>query len=218
MNGMPSELRARLAADYHPARPLPSPWMRALWLLPFAALALVAAPAVFAVRRDLDGVGWFGLWGASLMQVALGLALAAAALRDAVPGRGWSRASLALWLTLPFAIVVVVTLSSFEAGHIALRQRWWTIGAMCLAGSFASSLPLVALASVLAARAFLTRPAVTGALLGLGAGLMADAGWRLFCHFSEPAHVLSAHMGAVLMSMLIGSWLASAICRAQRKS
>jgi hypothetical protein len=111
-----------------------------------------------------------------------------------------------------------VTLSSWQAGHIALRQGWWRIGAMCLAGSLASSLPLVALGSVLAARAFPTRPAVTGALLGLGAGLIADAGWRLFCHFSEPAHVLSAHMGAVLMSMLIGSWLAGAICRVQRKS
>lgn len=48
---------------------------------------------------------------------------------------------------------------------------------------------------VLAARAYPTRPVVAGALLGLGAGLMANAGWRLFCHFSEPAHVLSAHVG-----------------------
>ncbi|HUQ88064.1 MAG TPA: NrsF family protein, partial [Vicinamibacterales bacterium] len=57
----------------------------------------------------------------------------------------------------------------------------------------------------LAARAYPTRPAIAGALLGLGAGLMADAGWRIFCHFSEPAHVLSAHLAAVLMSTLIGS-------------
>jgi len=48
---------------------------------------------------------------------------------------------------------------------------------------------------VLAARAYPTRPVVAGALLGVGAGLMANAGWRLFRHFSEPAHVLSAHVG-----------------------
>ena len=43
-------------------------------------------------------------------------------------------------------------------------------------------------------------------------------GWRLFCHFSEPAHVRSAHVGAVLVAMLVGSVLASAICLAQRRS
>jgi hypothetical protein len=61
------------------------------------------------------------------------------------------------------------------------------------------------LASILAARAYPTRPAVAGAMLGLGAGLMADAGWRIFCHFSEPAHVLSAHLAAVIMSTIIGA-------------
>ena len=34
---------------------------------------------------------------------------------------------------------------------------------------------------------------------------MADAGWRIFCHFSEPAHVLSAHLAAVIMSTMIGA-------------
>jgi hypothetical protein len=71
-----------------------------------------------------------------------------------------------------------------------------------------SALPAVALASILAARAYPLRPAVAGALLGLGAGLMADAGWRLFCHFSEPAHVLSAHLGGVLLSMCLGAVMA----------
>ena len=42
-------------------------------------------------------------------------------------------------------------------------------------------------------RAFPLRPRIAGALYGLGAGLMADAGWRLFCHFSNPAHVFGAH-------------------------
>jgi hypothetical protein len=37
---------------------------------------------------------------------------------------------------------------------------------------------------------------------------MADAGWRIFCHFSEPAHVLSAHLAAVIMSTIIGAMAA----------
>ena len=48
------------------------------------------------------------------------------------------------------------------------------------------------------------RPATTGAMLGAGAGLMADAGWRMFCHFTEPSHVLSAHLGGVFASVVIG--------------
>lgn len=45
---------------------------------------------------------------------------------------------------------------------------------------------------------------IAGAVLGLGAGLMADAGWRLFCHFSEPGHVLPAHLGGVVLAMVAG--------------
>ncbi len=78
---------------------------------------------------------------------------------------------------------------------------------MCLAGSLATALPGAVMAAVLAARAYPTRPALTGLLGGLGAGLMADAGWRLFCHFSEPAHVLSAHLGGVLAAGLCGALL-----------
>ena len=89
-----------------------------------------------------------------------------------------------------------------------LRAQWWLVGRHLLRGSAATALPVVALASVLAARAYPTRPAVAGALLGLGAGLMADAGWRIFCHFSEPAHVLSAHLAAVVMSTMIGALVA----------
>jgi hypothetical protein len=79
---------------------------------------------------------------------------------------------------------------------------------VCFSGSAATALPVVALAGVLAARAYPVRPALAGALIGLGAGLMADAGWRIFCHFSEPSHVLSAHLAAVAMSTAIGSLVA----------
>lgn len=218
MTTMPQELRARLQGDYQPVTPLPSPAVRTLWLLPVALLALLAAPLVFNVRADADRIGWLGVWGASSVQVLIGLALVAAALREAVPGRGWSRAAIATWLLVPLAVVLLVTWNSWEASQVVLRRGWWIVGLACFGGSLASGLPVVALANVLAARAYPTRPATTGALLGLGAGVIADAGWRTFCHFSEPAHVLSAHVGAVLVSMVLGSWLATVICRAQRRS
>jgi hypothetical protein len=96
---------------------------------------------------------------------------------------------------------------------MALDRGWWGVGLLCLSGSAATALPIVALANVLAARAYPTRPLLIGVLSGLGAGLMADAGWRIFCHFSEPAHVLAAHLGGVVVSALAGAALAVTLRR-----
>ncbi len=205
MNSMPAELRDRLAADYQPVRALGPPWARALWILPLTAMTLLAAPTVFDVRSDAARLGWTGVWGFSLLQCAIGFVVIAAALRESVPGRGWSRGAVTLWLSLPMLAVVVVTLVSWQVSPVVLRGAWWVVLGMCFSGSAATALPVVALGSVLAARAYPTRPALAGALIGLGAGLMADAGWRTFCHFSEPAHVLSAHLAAVVMSAVIGA-------------
>jgi hypothetical protein len=205
MTGMPAELRERLASDFQPVRALRSPWMRTLAVMPVAIVALVAASAVFNVRSDAANLGWSGVWGLSLLQFALGLSVVAAALRESVPGRGWSGAVIAVWLAMPVVAVIAVTLFSWQASQVLLRREWWLVAGVCFAGSAATALPVVALSSILASRAYPTRPAIAGALLGAGAGLIADAGWRVFCHFSEPSHVLSAHLAAVVMSAAIGS-------------
>ena len=70
----------------------------------------------------------------------------------------------------------------------------------------------------LAARALPTRPALAGALYGLGAGLMADAGVRLFCWVSAPAHVLVAHGGAILCLAAAGALAATVIERMKERS
>jgi hypothetical protein len=205
---IPVELRARIRADYSAVRPLPSPFTRALWCVPFAALALLAAPTYFNVRSDAGQLGWFGTWGASLAQVALGIALIAAALRESVPGRSWPTGAIGLWIVTPIMLAIAVTLASWVASPVSLPRAWWMVWVLCLSGSAVTALPLVALASVLVARAYPTRPGVAGFLLGLGAGVIADAGWRMFCHFSEPAHVLSAHLGGVAVAAVSGWWLA----------
>jgi len=70
----------------------------------------------------------------------------------------------------------------------------------------------------LAARAFPLRPRLAGALYGIGAGLMADAGWRLFCHFSGPAHVLGAHTLGVIVTGLLGTVWATRLFRSRHHS
>jgi hypothetical protein len=49
---------------------------------------------------------------------------------------------------------------------------------------------------------------VAGALYGLGCGLIADAGLRLYCDYSAPLHVVLAHGGAVAGAMMAGSLVA----------
>jgi hypothetical protein len=205
---IPAELRARVAADYSPARPLPSPLMRALLVAPFAILALIAAPVFFNVRSDAGRLGLTITWGASLFQTALGFIVISAALHESVPGRAWSPVALAAWIVSPFVLLIAVALASWQVSQIPLQRGWWVVGLVCVSGSAATALPIVAVANVLAARAYPTRPAIAGLLLGVGAGLMADAGWRLFCHFGEPSHVLSAHLGGVVIAALAGSALA----------
>jgi len=201
------ELRARVAADYTVVRPLPSPAVRALAVTPFAILALLAAPTYFNVRADATALGWFFTWGASLVQVAAGFALITAALRESVPGRSWTPAQLAMWIIAPLLLVIAVTFASASVSALPLGQGWWIVGLVCLGGSAAMALPIVALANVLAMRAYPTRPVIAGLLAGLGAGLMADAGWRIFCHYGEPAHVLSAHLGGVIIAAAAGAAL-----------
>ena len=208
MSVMPADLRDRLQTDYQPVRVLRSPLARAMRIVPIALVALFAAPIYFSVRPDAPRLGFTGVWGLSLLQSVLGLAVLVAALRESVPGRSWSRGAITLWLAIPIGSVIGVTLFSWNVSPVVLRSEWWYVGVICFAGSASTALPVVALSAILASRAYPTRPAIAGLLLGLGAGLIADAGWRIFCHFSEPAHVLSAHLAAVIASAIVGSVLA----------
>src|SRR3712207_3424739 len=103
---MPSQLRARLAADYAAVQPLRSPAMRALWVAPFAAIALLAAPTFFSVRSDSSALGWALSWGASLAQAGLGFAMIIAALRESVPGRALPLTTLVALILVPIALVI----------------------------------------------------------------------------------------------------------------
>lgn len=222
---MPDALRSAIAADLAPVRPLAPPLQRALAVVPFALLLLFAAPVVFDFR-DLTPLGWLWSWGASIAQVIVGVAAVALALREAVPGREWSGSALAGVIAAVAILFLVVTVGSWSANPVALapprlgsalsQWYWWQVGAMCAVGSAASALPAVVLSAVLVVRAFPLRPARTGALAGLGGGLLADAGWRLFCHYSEPAHVVVAHLGGVLIAVIVGAMLTSWLVRRHR--
>jgi hypothetical protein len=212
---VPPQLRAAIAHDMAPVRPLPRPALRAAWVAPLGVLLLGAAAAFFGVRPDAARLGFWLTWGASAAEMTLGLALVAAALREAVPGTTLSHRALGYAVAGALGSVVIVTLITWRTSglyHI-MRGREWFIWRICFGATLASAIPPLAVSAWLVARAYPLRPAVAGLLYGLGAGLMADAGWRIFCHFSDPSHVFGAHIAAVVVSGLVGSLVAERVSK-----
>jgi len=201
----PGDLRERVARDLRPVKPLRSPSVRALILAPLAAAIVFAVPAMHFFRSDMAALGVLRGWGFSYAQAVAGVVIVALALRESIPGRALSRAVLA-WtiaagLALP-AIVLVMTSSTFDLGPAPGHALTEGIG--CFRASAGAALPALLFAALLVARAFPLRPGIAGALYGLGCGLIADAGLRLFCEYTAPPHVAFAHGGAILGAMFVG--------------
>jgi hypothetical protein len=160
-------------------------------------------------RDDMRAIGFVRAWGFSAGQAIAGLVIVAAALRESIPGRGLSRPALAWTIGGGLAIPLVLlfcTAASFDVGSPAGEAL--AEGASCFRISALAAVPALLVAALLAARAFPVRPAVAGTLYGLGCGLVADAGLRLFCNYSAPLHVLLAHGGAVVTVTLAGAVMA----------
>jgi len=212
------ELRDRIARDLKPARPLPPPSRRALVLLPVAVAIVVGVPLVNAFRGDMAVIGFLRAWGFSIGQAAAGLTIIAVALRESIPGRSLPRVALAGVLLAGIAIpagVLLLTASRFDIGPSAGVA--FPEGLACFRVSALAALPSLGLAGLLAARALPLRPVAAGSLYGLGSGLTADAGLRLYCDYTTPGHILFSHIGAVAAMLVVGAALAWGIERVRRR-
>jgi hypothetical protein len=215
----PAALRSAIDRDLVAVTPLAAPAMRTVLLVPFAILLLVAAVQIFDLRRDAAALGFVLTWGASVVEMCLGLTLSLAALREAVPGLTLSKRLAGSAIGVTIVMLFAVTWLTWMASptRIAPGNVVWLWEA-CVGGTFIAALPPLALSAWLVARAFAVRPALAGALYGLGAGLMSDAGWRLFCHFSDPGHVVSAHVLGVALACVMGIAVARITNHARRRS
>lgn len=208
----PLDLRAAIARDLKPTRPLLPPATRALVLAPIALATMIAVPGLYFFRSDFAQLGLLRSWGLSIGESIAGLVMISLALRESIPGRSLSSGSLAAafagGLALPFAIAWV-TSGNFSIG----AASDWNDGIACFRTSSSAAVPAMIAVAVLVARAFPLRPGVAGALYGLGCGLIADAGLRLYCEFTLPAHLIGAHGGAVLAATGAGSIVARILRR-----
>jgi hypothetical protein len=135
----------------------------------------------------------------------LGMRLVALALRESVPGRALARGAIGAALGLAFGSVVVVTVVTWAVSPIRITtESVGYVSVFCFGHTLLGAVPVIVLVGILIARAYPVRPHVAGALSGAAAGVMSDAGWRLFCHYSDPLHVLPTHLGAVLAATLLG--------------
>ena len=213
---VPPALRDFVKRDLRPTRPLMSPFVRALVLTPLAFAIVLGVPQMHFFRSDMAAIGFLKAWGFSFGQALAGLVIVAAALRESIPGRSLSRAAIAGTIAAGLAVpsaLFVLTASTFDTGPApgaALQE-----GAVCFRVSALSAVPALIGAAFLVWRALAMRPAVAGALYGLGCGLVADAGLRLYCEYTVPQHVLVAHGGAILGAMLLGGCVAVIIARRQ---
>ena len=200
--------------DLRPTRPLRPPVVRALVLIPIAVAIVLAVPGLHFFRSDMAAIGFVKAWGFSFGQALAGLLIVGVALRESIPGRGLTRgaigATIAVGLAIPF-VLLVVTASAFDVGPAPGHALEDGIG--CFRVSAISSIPALIAAAFLAARALPMRPGLAGALYGLGCGLIADAGLRLFCEYTAPELVLFGHGGAILGAMAVGAVVAKTVSR-----
>ena len=206
----PDRLREQVLADLRPIAPIGSPWRRAATLAPLGAMASIIAATYWGPRPELAGVAFYAVWGASTIQWAAGLWLLSLAFREAVPGRALDRRAVtgALALTA-VALVGGLVVKHALVGTVVPTGReslFWTI---CVEGPLLLSAPLLVLASVFVARAFPVRPAIAGALAGLAAAVLTDAGWHIGCFVSAPGHVIGAHWLAVAAMAGLGAAVAT---------
>lgn len=205
--GPPPDLLARVAGDLRPvpaAAPLAT---RVLWWTPVGLVLFLGVPLYFGLRVDANVLGPWITWGASACQVALGIWMVWAGGRESAPGRRlpWRLSSAALILAA--SVIVFLTAVTFAVSPTVppAALTYWRAGAFCFRGSLVVGAPLLFLAGWLLGRSLPGQPWVAGALFGGGAGLTADAGWRLVCPVSDPWHVLVGHGSAVVVLTIVGS-------------
>lgn len=206
---LPEELRQAIASDIEPVRPLSPPWKRMLWAVPIAAILFVLPLLYFGVRPDLTHLGPLLSWVPVGVQLMLGLALLAMALREAIPGLGVPRNLVAGLALLALGMHVAVNLLiwlRYPMGYDNFLPTWWN----CFQYEFLLGVPFLVVINWLAATALPVRPRTIGLLSGIGAGILADASWRMVCPVSAPSHVFSAHGGPIIILGTLGfllGWL-----------
>jgi hypothetical protein len=207
----PPDLKARLmAAAAREAATPPGTWGRRI------ALTIAGGAAWLTVMLMVKGVrpDWTelpaGPWSLTVAALVLSATVATAiALRRgrAMVGTGVGAVSPVVWgLLLTMAVLVSVVDPRGPSTEHAVEGDRVASAAHCIGMTAVVALPLVALGLRLFRGLTLSRPAITGACLGLAAATWAHAVVRMHCPIGGPDHALLGHLLPALPLMALAAW------------
>ena len=171
---MPAALREAVSRDLGPVRPLHPPWRRTALVAGVAAavIATVMLAPGHSLRQDLASLPLWLSWGASLLELAAGIAVIGLALREAVPGGAAPRGAVRTVALAAFALQLIIGVATWLYGPgTPPGPGWLTAGAGCLSHDAAMILPGFAVTLWLVFRALPLRAPAAGLLGGCGAAL-----------------------------------------------
>ncbi|MBP7677248.1 MAG: DUF1109 family protein [Thermoanaerobaculia bacterium] len=202
---LPPALRAAVASDLRPVRPLASPARRALALLAWAPLAAAFVLALRGLRPDAAELGLLLTWGVVLAEVSAGAGLVALALAEAVPARGPGRPAALLALGGAAALFVALAAATRRASRgMEVDDPLVSFGPACAGMQGLIGLTAFAVAALLVLRAAPMRARLAGLLAGAGTGFLAEGVYHLDCPITHLSHVLVWHGSAILLLALLG--------------
>ena len=200
---LPDALRRLVGEEPGPVAPLASPVVRALPAAGWGAVALFVVVALVGLRGDAPRLGPLLTWGPAAVQAVLGFVLVVLALAAAVPGRGAGRGPAALAAAASVAALVAeAVLASRVSGTTPVANPWIDHGPACFALTLLFGASALLVVGLLIARASPLRAGTPALLGGAGCGVLAEGIWRLHCPLADPRHVLTWHLGAVVVLAL----------------
>ncbi len=215
-----AELRSRLGddvtssplrGDLKPVRPYSPGRSMTFFLALFVPLAALILWRVFGWRPDHGALGSPWMWGLSAVELTAALVLLSRVLREAIPARSSSLALLTFAAAGTAVLHVAVNLATFNRSQVyPVAGHEWTIGLQCFAFEVALGIPCVLFVLWLGRRGLTSRPRRLGVIGGIGAGLAADAVWRLVCPYSDPVHAFGSHSSGIAavagLGLLLAGW------------
>ena len=205
-----AELQARLPGDLRPVRPFAPRRRMVIFMVLFVPLTALVLWRVFGWRSDQGALGSPWMWGLSILELAAALWLLVRVVREVTPGRRSSLALLGFGVAGTAVIHVAVILATFAQSQVYPDEGYeWLLGLYCFAFEVAIGIPCVLFALWLGRRGLTSSPRRLGILGGVGAGLAADAIWRLVCPYSALDHAFGSHSAGILALVAFGLFVAA---------
>lgn len=201
-----ADLKAKIGTP-EPVRPVRLAPALALGIVGFAVMVVGLLAPLLGLRPDRQTLGDSWLWGCSLLQMAAALPLWWAAVGEALPGRRRSLAALGGAVAVALSCHWLTAWLTHQHSPVDVPAgQAWSVGSICFSLELALGIPMVFWVFWRLRRGLVAEPLRVALAGGLAAGILGDGLWRLFCPFSDPAHILGSHTAGI-----VGVWL-GALC------